>query len=206
MMNYLEKKKKALMNYVSGITPPLPSAYQQVEWIGNESGAWLQTDEYVLSTDTIDTEFAFTDTQTSDKYVICCIPWNTPSNARFSMGVHIGYFAVGFGGSGTGGTTFSPTVKDNDFHKWNYDNKNFEITDLEKSKDLSNTTYNDATNVTRGKVRIFWGYNSVTKGKIKSYIQKRNGQEILNLVPCYRKSDNEIGLYDIVNDTFYTNS
>ncbi len=28
---------------------------------------------------------------------------------------------------------------------------------------------------------------------------------IRDFVPCYRKSDNEVGLYDIVNDVFYTN-
>ena len=28
---------------------------------------------------------------------------------------------------------------------------------------------------------------------------------IRNLVPCYRKSDNKLGLYDIVNGKFYTN-
>jgi len=28
---------------------------------------------------------------------------------------------------------------------------------------------------------------------------------ILNCIPCYRKSDNEIGMYDLVNDVFYTN-
>ena len=26
------------------------------------------------------------------------------------------------------------------------------------------------------------------------------------LIPCYRKADNEIGLYDTVNDVFYTNA
>ena len=41
---------------------------------------------------------------------------------------------------------------------------------------------------------------------IKSFIQKRNGEEIVSLVPCYRKSDNVIGAYDTVTDTFYTNA
>ena len=29
---------------------------------------------------------------------------------------------------------------------------------------------------------------------------------VRNFIPCYRKSDNEIGLYDTVNDVFYTNA
>lgn len=33
-----------------------------------------------------------------------------------------------------------------------------------------------------------------------------NGETLVrNFVPCYRKSDNEIGLYDLVNDVFYDN-
>ena len=32
-----------------------------------------------------------------------------------------------------------------------------------------------------------------------------NGTKKLHLIPCYRKSDGEIGLYDIVNNIFYTN-
>ena len=33
-----------------------------------------------------------------------------------------------------------------------------------------------------------------------------NGVHIRNFIPCYRKSDNEIGLFDIVGNKFYTNS
>lgn len=34
----------------------------------------------------------------------------------------------------------------------------------------------------------------------------RNGIEIRNLIPCYRISDNIIGMYDMVTETFYTNA
>lgn len=33
-----------------------------------------------------------------------------------------------------------------------------------------------------------------------------NNVLVRNFVPCYRKSDNQAGLYDLVNDKFYTNS
>ena len=32
-----------------------------------------------------------------------------------------------------------------------------------------------------------------------------DGELVKNLIPCYRKEDNEIGMYDLVNDIFYTN-
>ena len=39
--------------------------------------------------------------------------------------------------------------------------------------------------------------------KLKFY---DNGVLMCNFVPCYRRSDNVIGMYDIVNDVFYTNA
>lgn len=202
--NGAEGVMTALEEKLSGKKKPrLPREFREVEWIGNDSNAWIQTDEYVLSTDEIDTEFAFEDGD-YDKYVICCIPWNKPS--RFAMGVHLAKFTAGYGSTTTGNSSMKPlTRKDNDFHKWHYLNKVFEITDLDIYFNGEEAVYKDSSDITRGKVRIFWGWSSVTKGKIKSYTQKRSGQEIINLVPCYRKSDGEIGMYDLVSKTFYTN-
>lgn len=42
--------------------------------------------------------------------------------------------------------------------------------------------------------------------KVYSYKIYENGTITRNFVPCYRKSDNEIGLYDVLNNTFYTNA
>lgn len=42
-------------------------------------------------------------------------------------------------------------------------------------------------------------------GKLKTFKLWDNGVLLRNLIPCYRKSDNEVGLYDVINDVFYTN-
>lgn len=49
--------------------------------------------------------------------------------------------------------------------------------------------------------------NSASLGRFKVYYFKiwDEGQLVRDLVPCYRKSDNVAGLYDLVNNTFYTN-
>ncbi len=61
---------------------------------------------------------------------------------------------------------------------------------------------------------IFGGNNSTNgnctpsgKNKITIYEFKisRGSEVIANLIPCYRKSDNVAGLYDIVNGKFYSN-
>ena len=48
---------------------------------------------------------------------------------------------------------------------------------------------------------------SRAKAKIKLYYFKLwNGENLVrDFIPCYRNSDNEIGLYDLVNNVFYTN-
>lgn len=47
-----------------------------------------------------------------------------------------------------------------------------------------------------------------TGGKMKMYyfIIYENNNIVRNFIPCYRKSDNTIGLYDLINNSFYTNS
>ena len=43
-------------------------------------------------------------------------------------------------------------------------------------------------------------------GRIEQVTITRNNANIINLYPCYRKSDMKPGMYDTVNKTFYTNS
>ena len=47
-------------------------------------------------------------------------------------------------------------------------------------------------------------YIKAKVGIIKIYTE--NNILVRNFIPCYRKSDNEIGMYDAINDVFYTNS
>jgi len=49
------------------------------------------------------------------------------------------------------------------------------------------------------------GAGSFLNGRIYSFKLYDNNVLIRNFIPCYRISDNEIGLYDVVNDVFYTN-
>ena len=44
------------------------------------------------------------------------------------------------------------------------------------------------------------------RGRLFSYKLWQNNNLVRDLVPCYRKADGVIGLYDLVNGTFYTNA
>ena len=42
-------------------------------------------------------------------------------------------------------------------------------------------------------------------GKVKSFKITTDGDVVRNFIPCYRKSDNVIGFYDVIGNKFYTN-
>lgn len=71
-------------------------------------------------------------------------------------------------------------------------------------------TYTNFT--TPGNAYIFNGAGSFpagyTNAKMRLYYCRLydNGTLVRNFIPCYRKSDNVVGLYDIVNNQFYTNA
>lgn len=67
----------------------------------------------------------------------------------------------------------------------------------------------------RGTLYLFashdWGYNDTANymnERLYSLVIKNATTDALirDFVPCYRKSDNEAGLYDLVTNTFYTNA
>lgn len=49
------------------------------------------------------------------------------------------------------------------------------------------------------------GVNICAAMSLKSFTVKKNNQYIRNMIPVKRKSDNELGLYDLANGAFYTN-
>lgn len=65
-----------------------------------------------------------------------------------------------------------------------------------------------STPTTYGVIKLFGrsGSGEAFKGRMYSVKMYENDVLAVNLVPCYRKSDSVIGMYDTVNDVFYTNS
>lgn len=47
--------------------------------------------------------------------------------------------------------------------------------------------------------------SNITRYRLYSFKMYDNNTLTRDMIPCYRKSDTEIGLYDLVNDVFYTN-
>ena len=74
------------------------------------------------------------------------------------------------------------------------------------------TTQNTYSDVALGNFTVpqlcAFGYNSGSAtlvGRIYYFTVYNNGEKILDLLPCYRKSDSVVGMYDLVNRVFYEN-
>lgn len=86
----------------------------------------------------------------------------------------------------------------------------FVYNDIDNNKtDISYTEYNvDGITGNNPNIYLFAFNPSNIHEGIKVYNCKIWNNDVLirNFIPCYRKSDGEIGMYDIVEDKFYTNS
>lgn len=181
----------------------LPPTLQHVVYIESTGTQYIDLNFGFDSTDEIETEFSIATGQLNDKYIVSPNIWNNNDN-RFAMGVHRGgLYTAAYGNTSTSTTTLSPeTSNDGEIHKWIYNNYTFSIPDIQANKDVSDVIFKETT----ANLRLFYGYNSNTKGKIASYHHKKADGTEVNLIPCYRISDHKPGMWDTVTQTFYTNS
>ena len=206
MMNYLEKKKKAMLNYVSGITPPLPSEYQQVEWIESSGTQYIDSGVLLSSDYGFDIKFLTTNYIGSGGNYGCVFGGRNGSRdyqlTTFAYGNNKG--TLRWGNSNTlalnAGITLGveQNCKCTNAVFTNCLGDDYAITDSAlqtiRSAYLFGLNNNGSFAQSGSGCRIYY---------LKFYDDTNT--LIRDFIPCYRKSDNEIGMYDTVNDTFYTN-
>ena len=181
----------------------LPDEYQEVEWIqstGEKQFILLpygfEETDTVTITASIDTKYI------TDGYLVAPTAWNNNKNRFAMVGVYQSKYCIGYGNRSTSSTRLEPmTDNDGDMHTWTYANKIFDITDLSLSINVSNAQFGGVTS----NLKLFYGYNKNIDGKLSYYKHVKLNGEVYEFIPCYRKADAEIGLYDIANNVFYTN-
>lgn len=165
-------RRRALMMAGSGAAPRLPSAYQEVEWIGyNTSKQYLYTS--ILAGDVV-------------KVVADIAKTSVPTNGSV--------FPKASGSTNWG------TIENISGSKWTC------------SPSFSKETLFDRTTLTsiKGSVpdssEVAIGYSTATFcPSLHYYTLKLLGENDVILfdgVPCYRKSDDAIGMYDIITSAF----
>lgn len=213
-MTELARRRRALMGAKKA---RLPAEYQEVEWIGCNGNQYIQTDYVIGTPSTILCKVGFMteNSGTADRPVVWLRNADTKTVAQSTYkfpNVYQGKIEI----SGYGiNNTSAFTSQDNEKIEMVFDYKNGSQTI--KRNGASDLTYSNAspTLASIKPIRIMrsdkmanssdYG-NSVFSGRLYYFYFNQDGTVVFNMVPCYRKSDGGIGMYDLVSKTFLTNA
>ena len=174
----------------------LPREYQKVEYIESTGTQYIDSGFYPNSQTKIDVDFL----HGSNNIYFVLGAWDDVSNA---------FLVTSFGNTtelrSGGDTNFS-------FDRVNNE-KNTASFSLNQAIFNGNTqTKTNTSSLTRiNKSMILFGRDNagnIQLSEVRIYSNKiyDNNTLVRNFIPCYRKADNVIGLYDTVNNQFYTNA
>lgn len=178
-------------------TARLPKEYQEVEYIQSSGTQYIDTGYTVNAADTLSWEFTALIPTHADAYM----------GANGYMQFHITSSGVGISTFDASGLNAKKTFRidfSNSVAKLYIDNV------LVETKDWTGSY--TGTNVKLGIFRLGTTDNAwhastgLVSCTLYEYTITVGGEIVSHCVPCYRKADDVVGLYDIVNDTFYTNA
>lgn len=181
----------------------LPAAYQQVEYIEGTGTQYINTGVSQNNTNTaLEMSVALTSNTYSD---VAYVAGHYTSGKRFyiqllNKKIYLG-LGSGYWQNSADADTSKHTYKIDMYHLHVYMDG---VSKSSSSGSFSRTANNANIWLFRGSVGS--GSNPIVKGKI--YNAKIWVSDSLqhDYYPCYRKSDDVAGLYDIITDTFLTNA
>lgn len=200
---------KEITNKKWVVKDTLPSEYQEVEYIESNGTQYIDTGINMVMGDTIMFDV---DIQGTNAITEQCLGL-TAERGMYAevVGSGIYWCMAETSGSYPVNTTMKYTDR-NAFKLTFATNSSNGVTetieyDSTVSREHSNrTAYNKS-------IKFLGVYNSDSElakygmsAKTYKFDLYKNGVMVRNYIPCYRKSDNAIGMYDTVSNTFYTNS
>jgi len=187
----------------------LPAEYVRVNYIESTGTQYIDTEYIPDALTDMEIEFSYLDVNNaiSTTWYPICGERSGSSNSYFAFWIHKDRrnIAVNYGGYDSGGVGSEILSKNVKYTLKNRGLK-FYLND--------NLFTSSTTQITKGTTPIYIftiGRRSGVEDRhvlIKLYSFKiyENEQFVRYMLPCYRKSDNVIGLYDVINSKFYTNS
>ena len=196
-----------MLNSRAGVSPVLPAAYQQVEYIESSGTQAIKTDKWLKQGTEIYCEFMYV-TPTSRGFAStfgCANPTcGFSNNNDTSMQIYCSF------GSASDRTFNVPTSDYfyNVFHTVLINSTGCMIDSLYGvSYSGTVTSENQASKIALfARSNAYGTLDRFTSRRIRVFQIREGGTLVTNLIPCYRKSDDVIGMYDTVTDTFYTNA
>lgn len=169
-----------------------PYTFKSYLEVGNTAGAYINTGLNIATTQEFEVKFQLTDTQSNNVVYFGC--WQSYKDTM------VYYYAGGFG-CGVGGTMTPRHNFDTDIHVYKAMQNAIYLDDVQ---DGSVNWANAPTNVP---YYFFKDPDHSGAINIRIYYAKiwDGGTLIRDFIPAVRNDDGAIGMYDQVNDVFYTN-
>lgn len=183
----------------------LPSEYQQVEYIETNGSAYLIIPYTVVRYDTFDVTAFYNNVSGNhalfscgtDKYQVIILIQNSSS-------LFFKYFATGAATN----IVFPNTLRRKIANYHIDGNGMITITIEGEAQRYGESKYTSDIDGNEKRLFILRRADGTSNfiGRLYKFVVSNDNAEKLNLIPCYRKSDGEIGMYDLVNGVFYTNA
>lgn len=190
----------------------IPSEYTEVEYIESTGTQYINTNIIPTDTTGVEAKITICNDNNWDNVFIGCRETGTGENRYWIDVDWTGTDTIIFGFNGNTPTNDRYFLKGSDVGKSFIISMNYMNDRTGKINGITyDTTISSKTLVSMSKpMYIFAGNRSgyaayQYSGKLYNLKITDGTNVIRNFVPCYRKSDNVAGLYDLVNSTFYTN-
>lgn len=192
------------MMFKSGANVPrLPSEFQEVEWIEPTYGAYINTG--ISTMNGVISTFDFGLTSSNLTYGVSYVMLNYGASYGQFFGKNSNTSLLGLNNS-TG--QFSNELsfylsKQNLVIAWD---EIHTVATLSGSESISHTRASAANHRTLTIGSSVNNGNSIQTLPTRFYNFKNTGNANQDFVPCYRKADGTIGMYELISKTFFTNS
>lgn len=186
----------------------LPIEYQQVEYIESSGTQYINTN-YIPKVNNVNLELDMAwagNTLGAFETFMGFMKSTTENNPR--IGLHKYSSRLMFGANAITTSEIAPVKNERFIYRGDFTSGAQKLYKNGTQITTNGTTYDFSTNTCP--VYIFARYcpNSMNYSTMRVYRAKiYEGTTLkMDFIPCYRKSDSVIGLYELVNETFYTNA
>lgn len=197
------------VEYTFELSHRCPSGYQEVEYIEMPAKSYIVTDINIFGASMYDVEFEFyeCDLHGNNRYIVATVNGNTLyTNSQSGQ--------IWFDGwSNNNGTTGIVLV--NTWINWKMQRNAQNTADVAiingniiDSNNYGNFNWGGGFFIFNSHKNQADGAYAYNRRRFRKCIitQRSTGEEIMNMIPCYRISDNQAGFFNTANEQFYANN
>ena len=189
----------------------LPSEYQQVEYIESTGTQYIDTGKFApLNTD-IYVRFQINDTTQSSSNNGAIFGGRSAQTSNtctlfYLASTNPQYFRFDRANQTTIGKANQISINNQSIYEFSYINNIATLKNLTENQEISSNIATPSTFTTNSLNLFAVGGGTIFKGKIFEWKYWEKGELLQNFIPCYRKNDNVVGMYDTINNVFYENA